>query len=208
MAETRPTTNGTDEKSRARAAADLAEGSILASVEVAASPERVFQALASNEVLDWWVRPGVFDTREWAGDVRAGGRWQASGVGGGKPYTLEGEFLEVDPARKLVHTWHSVGAPGAPTTVTYLLEPLDTGTRVTLRQSVTGQRPTRGRSGSHRNSAALRATASRGMASDTGSAQPAWPSGPATSLAAAADRSASLATVRKSRVAAGSWTTR
>ncbi len=135
MAETRPTTNGTDEKSRARAAADLAEGSILASVEVAASPERVFQALASNEVLDWWVRPGVFDTREWAGDVRAGGRWQASGVGGGKPYTLEGEFLEVDPARKLVHTWHSVGAPGAPTTVTYLLEPLDTGTRVTLRHS-------------------------------------------------------------------------
>src|SRR6266511_2647727 len=126
MAETRPTTNGTDEKSRARAAADLAEGSILASVEVAASPERVFQALASNEVLDWWVRPGVFDTREWAGVVR---------VGGGKPYTLEGEFLEVDPARKLVHTWHSVGAPGAPTTVTYLLEPLDTGTRVTLRHS-------------------------------------------------------------------------
>jgi hypothetical protein len=32
------------------------------SVEVAASPERVFRALASNEITEWWVRPGVFDT--------------------------------------------------------------------------------------------------------------------------------------------------
>ena len=33
---------------RARAVADLAEGLILASVEVVAAPERVFQALASS----------------------------------------------------------------------------------------------------------------------------------------------------------------
>jgi hypothetical protein len=39
---------------RARAVADLREGLILASVEVAASPERVFRALASNEIL--WSR--------------------------------------------------------------------------------------------------------------------------------------------------------
>jgi uncharacterized protein YndB with AHSA1/START domain len=122
-------------QSRARAAADLAEGCILASVEVGAPPERVFRALASNEVVSWWVRPGVFDTRKWDGDVRPGGRWQASGIGGGKPYALEGEFLEVDPARRLVHSWHGVGAPGAPTTVTYVLEPFDGGTRVTLRHS-------------------------------------------------------------------------
>ena len=119
----------------ARAVADLAEGHILASVEIAAPPERVFQALVSREVLDWWVRPGIFDTREWKGDVRAGGRWTASGIGSGRPYTLEGEFLELDPPRKLVHTWHAVGAPGAPTTVTYLLERLDGGTRITLHHS-------------------------------------------------------------------------
>jgi uncharacterized protein YndB with AHSA1/START domain len=121
--------------SSARAVADLVEGLILASVEIAAPPERVFQALASKEVCNWWVRPGVFDTREWMGDVRAGGRWRATGVGKGNPYALEGEFLEVDPPRKLVHTWHAVGAPGAPSTVTYLLEPLEGGTRVTLRHS-------------------------------------------------------------------------
>jgi hypothetical protein len=60
----------------ARAVADFAEGSVVASVEIAASPERVFLALASKEIVDWWVRPGVFDTREWSGDVRVGGRWR------------------------------------------------------------------------------------------------------------------------------------
>jgi hypothetical protein len=70
---------------RARAVADLREGLILASVEVAASPEGVCRALASNEITHWWVRPGVFDTREWTGDVRAGGRWRASGMTRGDP---------------------------------------------------------------------------------------------------------------------------
>lgn len=123
------------ERSAARAVADLEEGFVLATVEVEAPPERVFRALASNEVVDWWVRPGVFDTREWKGDLRVGGRWETSGVGKGGPYGLEGEFLEVDPPRKLVHTWHLVGAPGAPTAVSYLLDHLDGGTRITLRHS-------------------------------------------------------------------------
>jgi len=121
--------------SRARAVADLAQGQILASVEIAAPPERVFRALASKEIVDWWVRPGVFNTTEWTGDVRVGGRWRAAGTVNGQPYALEGEFLEVDPPRKLVHTWHRVGTPGTPTTVTYLLDRLDGGTRITLRHS-------------------------------------------------------------------------
>ena len=121
--------------SSARAVADLAEGHILASVEVAAPPERVFRALVSQEIVDWWVRPGVFNTTEWTGYVRVGGRWRASGVGRGRPYALEGEFIEIDPPHKVVHTWHGVGTPGAPTTVTYSLERLDGGTRITLRHT-------------------------------------------------------------------------
>jgi uncharacterized protein YndB with AHSA1/START domain len=122
-------------KTSARAVADLAEGLILATVEIAAPPERVFRALCSQEICEWWVRPGVFDTREWSGDVRPGGRWRASGIGRGQPYALEGEFLEVDPPRKLVHTWHLAGAPGTPSTVSYLLTPIAGGTRLTLRHS-------------------------------------------------------------------------
>ena len=121
--------------STARAVADLFEGQILASVEIAAPPERVFKALTSREIADWWIRPGIFDTYEWTGDVRKGGRWRASGVANGQTFALEGEYLEVDPPKKLVHTWRRVGAPGATTTVTYLLQKQDGGTRLTLRHS-------------------------------------------------------------------------
>src|SRR3954468_19204683 len=120
-------------KTQARAVSDLVDGRVVASVELAVGPERVFQALASRDVVDWWVNPGLFDTREWTGDVRVGGRWRASGVARGAPYALEGEFLEVDPPRKLVQTWHMAGAPGTPSTLTYLLEPIDGGTRLTVR---------------------------------------------------------------------------
>jgi uncharacterized protein YndB with AHSA1/START domain len=119
----------------ARAAADLSAASILATVEIAAPPDRVFRALTSQEILDWWVRPGVFDTREWTGDVRVGGKWRSSGIGRGKPYALEGEFREIDPPRKLVHTWHPVGSPEPASVVTYALEPTASGTRVTLRHT-------------------------------------------------------------------------
>lgn len=122
-------------KKSARAVADLAEGYVLASVEIAAPPERVFRALASKEIVDWWVRPAVFDTTEWTGEVRVGGLWRASGTANGQPYVLEGEFLEIDPPRRLVHTWQRAGTPELPTTVTYLLERLDGGTRITLRHS-------------------------------------------------------------------------
>jgi uncharacterized protein YndB with AHSA1/START domain len=120
-------------ETQARAVADLREGLVLASVEVAASPERVFRALASKEITDWWVRPGVFDTREWTGDVRPSGHWRASGMTRGQPYVQEGEFLEVESPRWLVHTWEGAGKPDVASTVTYLLEPIDGRTRVTLR---------------------------------------------------------------------------
>lgn len=120
---------------KARAVADTAQGHLLASVELAASPERVFRALASKEVTNWWVRADVFDTRDWAGDLCIGGRWRASGIARGQSYEIEGEFLDIDPPRKLVHTWHLVGTPNAPTTVTYDLERTNGGTRVTLRHA-------------------------------------------------------------------------
>lgn len=53
----------------------------------------------------------------------------------GQPYALEGEFVEVDPPRRLVHTWHVAGAPEAATTVTYVLEQFTEGTRLTVRHS-------------------------------------------------------------------------
>jgi uncharacterized protein YndB with AHSA1/START domain len=114
----------------------LPEGTVIAHAQIAASPERVFRALTSSEITQWWVRPGVFDTREWNGDVRAGGTFTASGTGKGQPYALEGEFTQVDPPRRLAHTWRLKGVPdAATTTVTYELEPRDGGTHITLKHS-------------------------------------------------------------------------
>lgn len=118
----------------ARAVADLEAGLILASVELAAPPERVFVLLASTEVTRWWVRDGFFDTQQWSGDVRAGGAWKASGVGLAGPYVLEGEFVEIDRPRKLGQTWRSALEPST-TTFTYALTPCEEGTRLTLRHA-------------------------------------------------------------------------
>jgi uncharacterized protein YndB with AHSA1/START domain len=123
--------NGTE----ARAVADRENGQLLASVEIVAPPERVFRALTSTQITQWWVRPGVFDTREWDGDVRVGGRWRAAGMARGQAYVQEGEFLEIDSPRMLVHTWDGAGKPGVPSTVAYVLERLATGTRLTLRHT-------------------------------------------------------------------------
>jgi uncharacterized protein YndB with AHSA1/START domain len=123
------------ESGAARAVADVVEGELLGSVEVPATPERVFRALASEEITQWWVGPGVFDTREWTGEVRVGGRWRASGISRGNPYALEGEFTTVDPPQKLAHTWIPVGEPVGPMKVTYHLEKIDVGTRITVRHS-------------------------------------------------------------------------
>lgn len=103
--------------------------------ELPAGQARVFQALASDEILTWWVRPGVFDTRQWQGDVRQAGKWEASGVGKMGPYALEGEFIEIDAPRRLVHTWKPKGAPVEPMIVTYDLEKSAGGTRLTLSQT-------------------------------------------------------------------------
>jgi uncharacterized protein YndB with AHSA1/START domain len=116
--------------------ADLFEGIVLATVEIAATAERVFEALASKEIVQWWGLPGVFDAREWDGEVHVGGRWRACGLNGkGETWTLEGEFLHVDRPVKLTHTWHTPGSDEPPSMVTYLLEPIDGGTRVTLRHT-------------------------------------------------------------------------
>jgi uncharacterized protein YndB with AHSA1/START domain len=124
----------TGQRSAARAVADFEQGTILASVEIAAPPERVFRALTSQELVEWWGAEGVYQTKEWSADLRVGGRWRATGVtADGKPYVVDGEFIEVDPPRKLVQTWNPDWDGGHVTRLTYRLEPIPDGTRVTVK---------------------------------------------------------------------------
>ena len=121
-------------KGAARAVADISEGVVHASVEIAASAERVFRALTSEELVAWWSTHSDYQTTKWQGDLRVGGAWRVDGVGAdGTPFHVGGEFLEVNPPRKLVHTWRADWERPHVTTVTYRLEPIPSGTRVSVR---------------------------------------------------------------------------
>jgi uncharacterized protein YndB with AHSA1/START domain len=125
-----------------RAVADVSEGVVHASVDIAAPAERVFRALASAELVAWWSTHSDYTTTKWQGDLRVGGAWRVDGVGAdGAPFHVDGEFLEVDPPHKLVHTWRAGWESAQVTTVTYRLEPIPSGTRVTVRHEGFSGRP-------------------------------------------------------------------
>jgi uncharacterized protein YndB with AHSA1/START domain/uncharacterized protein YciI len=133
---------GLADRSRgARAVADVIGGTILADVEIAATPERVFRAITSpEEVVRWWGSDEMYRTTKWDSDFRVHGRWRAEGLGSdGVPFSVEGEFLEIDPPRKLVQTWKPEWDGGHVTTVTYRLEAIESGTRVTVRHEGFGK---------------------------------------------------------------------
>jgi uncharacterized protein YndB with AHSA1/START domain len=118
----------------ARAIADVTSGTILASVEIAAPPERVFRALTSDDITRWWGSDDLYRTTKFTADLRVGGKWRSDGQGAdGSPFHVEGEYVTIDPPHLLVHTWKPAWEEGAPTTITYRLEATSIGTRLTLR---------------------------------------------------------------------------
>jgi uncharacterized protein YndB with AHSA1/START domain len=119
---------------RARAVADVTAGVVLASVEIAVPPERVFRALTTEEITQWWGSGELYRTTQYSADLRPGGRWRTEGVGAdGKAFSVEGVFREIDPPRKLVQTWKAEWDGNNETVITYDLEPTEGGTRVTVR---------------------------------------------------------------------------
>ena len=83
------------------------QDTVVAEVFIAAPPARVFQAITDpNQMPQWWGQSGLYRVTKSTFDVRVGGRWRSEGVGDdGKTFFVEGEYLDVDPPRRLVHTW-------------------------------------------------------------------------------------------------------
>ena len=122
-------------KSSARSIADVTAGAILARVDIAAPPERVWRALTTDELATWWGSAEDYRTTQHTVDLRIGGAYRSEGVGAdGHTFHVAGEVLELDAPRRYVVTWRPSWLPSsaAPTTVAYTLEPIATGTRVTV----------------------------------------------------------------------------
>jgi len=84
-----------------------AEGLVLALQMVVDSPlDRVFTALTEPaQVASWWG-PRGYSMAEIDLDLRVGGRYRFTmQPPGGDPFHLAGEFLEIEPPRRLVYTF-------------------------------------------------------------------------------------------------------
>lgn len=120
-----------------RAVADGGGGTIIATADVDAPPERVFRALTTDEVERWWGHPDYYRQTDWKADLRVQGRWSvAVRFTDGSTNGGSGEFAELDAPRKIVMTRRFENHPlqdARETTITYRLDPIPTGTRVTVR---------------------------------------------------------------------------
>jgi len=101
------------------------QDAIVGEVFIAAPPARVFQAITDPRQMPlWWGQKDMYHITEWKADLRLGGKWSSVGVStDGKPFRIDGEYLEVDPPRLLVHTWISSYGGPRKTVVRWELEP-------------------------------------------------------------------------------------
>lgn len=126
----------TKQTSGARAVADVQEGVVLARVDIAVPPERVFAALTTSELTKWWGSAEQYRTTSFTIDLRPGGAWRSDGVGAdGTPFHVGGEVLEVEAPRKLVQTWKPSWSQHPASKVSYTIEAIATGSRVTVRHT-------------------------------------------------------------------------
>jgi len=125
------------------------QDTVVAEIFIAAPPERVFQAITDPaQTSQWWGQNGMYRITERKADFRVGGKYSSVGVGAdGTAFRVDGEYLEIDPPRLLVHTWIGSWCGDVKTIVRWELEPqtvqglqhrgpqkVGTGTLVRVRQ--------------------------------------------------------------------------
>ena len=122
-----------------RAARAVTDGeTILATIDVSASPDRVFRALTTNETEKWWGAPDTYRVTKWQSALHGGGAWSLVVVTpDGGAFPAGGSYVDIDAPRRVVMTRHydfdypELGR--SDTTVTYRIDPVSAGSRVTVR---------------------------------------------------------------------------
>ena len=120
-----------------RALANMDGGVIKAEIDLDVPPERVFRSLTDgDELAAWWGSDDMYRTYDWVIDLREGGKWSARARGvDGMESTVDGEYIAVDPPRRLVYTWRPSWDGYAITTVEYELRPTPSGTKLLVTHS-------------------------------------------------------------------------
>src|SRR5579885_3532428 len=103
-------------------------------IDIAASPERVFECLTSPyELLQWWTTVDCPSTH-WEFDARPGGRWLSRWRGpDGREFELGGDVIDIRPPEYIEVTWRDERYPNlSPTRVRYELHAIPGGCRLEL----------------------------------------------------------------------------
>ncbi len=122
-----------------RAVADIENGSIIAAAELVLPPDRVYSALThAREIENWWGSADTYRMTNWKADLRVGGKYSVVvRSADGNDFPASGTFLELDAPNKIVHTrkydWDHATLGRKETTISYHLEPIDIGTRITVK---------------------------------------------------------------------------
>lgn len=122
------------------------QDAIVAEIQIAAPPERVFQAITRPEELIRWFTDGSCPAKIWQLDARRGGRWKFATDISKKPlngvmqFRAAGEITEIDPPHLLVYTWYANwhDDPSLATIVRWELSAKDGGTFVRVTHSNLG----------------------------------------------------------------------
>jgi uncharacterized protein YndB with AHSA1/START domain len=87
------------------------QDAVVTEVQIAAPPERVFQALVDpRQVMQWWTSAEC-QIESFTMEPRKNGRWSydtkstTDSVSGVNKFHCEGEVLEYDPPRLLAYSW-------------------------------------------------------------------------------------------------------
>jgi len=110
-----------------------ADDQILITREFDAPKHLLYRAWTTPELVKrWWSgRRGEMTACDM--DVRVGGKWRyVMTAQGGYEVAFHGEYLELVPDERIVHTEVYEGAPGDPVTVTVTFTDLDGRTRLEL----------------------------------------------------------------------------
>jgi uncharacterized protein YndB with AHSA1/START domain len=125
------------------------QDSVIAEIDIAAPPGRVFEALTDPDQLLCWFNDASCPVKFWRMDARLGGNYSYATekanfvVNGVDEFKCHGEITEMDPPKLLVYTW--VGNwhldPQRKTVVRWELTPTAAGTHVKVTHSGLAQEP-------------------------------------------------------------------